>query len=400
MTWLDHYLNYSTVNESPCAYHLWSGLSLMAALTGRRVWTDENLYQVYPNLYVVLAGPPGVAKSTAMRVARDFVRTNNSNLPICASAISKESLVETMATEKLCQHQFNHENVVHKFSQMNVFGDELVSLLSCGGNPTGMIEFVTEMFDTSLYDESTKNKGKNKIFNPYLNILTCCTIETLKQLVANKVVSGGASRRFVFVVERKGSKPIARIHFTEDQLASKAFCAANWSRFQAQTGKFTWSDEADRFYSTWYDENFDRKQRATSPTLQHFLQTKPSYCMKVSMLLALADEQPLVHTMETFKTAVDLVTRVEDGASRLFDNDGINPMAAIIDDLEVFIFNQPEERLHIKKIYQAFFSQCRNNDTREIDAVIQQLVRMDKVKLEPAYEGQSIVNYVAKIKKP
>lgn len=400
MTWLDHYLNYTTGNESPRSYHLWSGLSLMAALTGRRVWTDHKIFTAYPNLYVVLAGPPGVAKSTAKDLALDFVNENIKKMPICAAAITKEALVELMAkVGGPCTQQYNYADKVIHSSQMNVFGDELISLITCGGNPTGMIDFLTHIFMCKDYRETTKNKGDNPIVNPFINILVCCTINTLKQLVNQKVVSGGASRRFVFIVERKNLEPHAFVEHTRDQEESRQIIAQTWPKFQARVGPFDWEDDARPFFKSWYDNNFYRVDKCTSESLQHFLKTKPVYVMKLSMLLALADDQPLIHTVENLHRAIEIVTSVEDGAQRLFDNDGINQMASIIDDLETFIENQTEERIHIKKIYAAFYKHCKNNNTAELDQVVAQLVRLGKVKLEPAYEGQSIVNYVAKVRK-
>lgn len=396
MTFLDHYLNYAAVNESPRSYHLWSGLSLISAIVGRRVFTDMELFSVYPQMYVVLAGPPGVAKSTAMDVAKDFVKLNCKQLAMAPAATTKEAVVQMMGKDDShCVQKFIIDGKPHKFSQLSIFADEIVSLLMCGGRPEVMVDFLTEIFSGKDYREATKNKGDYEIRNPYIGLLACCTIETLKQLVNQKVVSGGMSRRCVFVVERTNSHAVPRIKYTEDQLASREFCKNTWHKLQMLCGGFTWEEEALKFYDNWYVENFNRINKCQSAVLQHFLRTKPVYCIKLSMLLAVAAENPqLVHTVETFRRATEIVSSAEDGASRLFDNEGRNELASIGQEIEDWLKMQPPGPVLYKRIYTVFWKSCKDGNTAEIDRILEHLQRTGKVDISSTYQESVSVRYV------
>lgn len=406
MTFLENYLTWACVNESPTSYHVWSGLSLASHLVGRRIWTDMELFKVWPQMYVVLAGPPGVAKSTAMDVAKDIVKEHFRGIAIASDAITKEAVTQLMAltiekegAKARCIQKYQIDGRNETFSQLSVFSDELVSILTCGGNPTGMIDFMTELFSGKDYRETTKNKGDNEIKNPYLSILACCTVATLKQLVQSKVVSGGMSRRCIFVVEQKNERPVARIRRTSDQMVAKQRLLTLAERMRATSGQFCWTSEADEVYEAWYDENFYRAQNCSSEVLQHFLRTKPSYCIKVSMLLAVGQDPPqLVHTKETFERAVELVTGVETGASKLFDSQGRNELSAISADVETWLADQEQPVLRTK-IYVRFFRECKDGNTGEIDRILDHLARQGVVEVMSSYNGSSAAVYVKYLKK-
>src|SRR5690349_7851374 len=68
------YLVYTNESRSPEEYHRWVALSMIAGALRRKVHYQMGYFIFYPNLYVVLVGPPGrCKKSTAMRTGRDIL---------------------------------------------------------------------------------------------------------------------------------------------------------------------------------------------------------------------------------------------------------------------------------------------------------------------------------------
>ena len=55
--WLENYLKYTSAQESPDAFHLWTGLSVLAGALQRRVYFKQGYFRVFPNLYIVLCAP-------------------------------------------------------------------------------------------------------------------------------------------------------------------------------------------------------------------------------------------------------------------------------------------------------------------------------------------------------
>src|SRR6516162_4751804 len=74
--WLDDYL--ATVvsrSEAPARFHFWAGCSVIGGALRRHVYIDMETFQWYPNLYVLLVGPPGIVKkSTTINIGARLLR--------------------------------------------------------------------------------------------------------------------------------------------------------------------------------------------------------------------------------------------------------------------------------------------------------------------------------------
>ncbi len=70
---LKRYLEYVEHTESPKIMHVWSAISAASACMGRHVWLPFGIGDIYPNMYVLLSGPPGTRKSQAMKYSCSLV---------------------------------------------------------------------------------------------------------------------------------------------------------------------------------------------------------------------------------------------------------------------------------------------------------------------------------------
>ena len=59
--------------ETPPLMHAWALISAASACMTRRCWFNLGSIKVMPNQYVLLVGPPGVRKSTAISLVRDLL---------------------------------------------------------------------------------------------------------------------------------------------------------------------------------------------------------------------------------------------------------------------------------------------------------------------------------------
>lgn len=399
MSFLSHYTNFASVNESPDIYHTWAGLSLISHIVGHRIWTNMNMWTVKPNMYVCLVGPPGIAKSTAMNVAKDLLKSEHPKIFRAPASITKESIVKTMSEpDGDCIRAYSYNGKTIKFSQMSVFANEMVSLLGAGGNMVGMIDFMTDIWDQPEYREKTKNKGDHTIINPFLNILGCFTTDTARMLMQNKVITGGMSRRCIFAYGDKNKEPVPFIEYTDEQTASLHYLRQQSGRLLDITGPFDWDRDGKQFYIDWYKENFARAETENSDVLKHFLRSKAEYCIKVSMLLAISDENPSRHhSYASFSRAVDLVTSVETGACMLFDSSGRNELASISDDVFKYIVRKGKP-VNVQELRVAFFKEFKSGDPADLDKIIDHLCLAGKIQkatqLGPGGFGQTFVSII------
>ncbi len=89
---LANYLTFTRGNEAHELYHLWSGLVALSSIVSYRIWVPMGYFQVRANLYVILDGPPGDRKTTAMQQCKNLLKEVG-DIPFSADCQTKESLV-------------------------------------------------------------------------------------------------------------------------------------------------------------------------------------------------------------------------------------------------------------------------------------------------------------------
>lgn len=378
-SFLSDYAIVTNGNEIPKIFHTWAGFSCLSHLVGPRVWTTQGFYKVYANMYVVLVGSPGVKKTQALRFAQRIV-TKAAHVAQAPSSITKEAIIKLMGEkDSRCKGVYKYLDHAINFSQLAIFASEFINLLNAGGNPIGMIDFFTEVWDSvdTGYQDTTKNKGDYAIERPYISILACMTDATIKNLIAQKVVSAGMTRRCLFVTGKSSEVSVPFPEVTQAQIDALHRCVGHAHTLNQLCGEFQWTPEARREYEVWYHSNTMRRNKEPNEILQQFLQTKPELVIKLAMIHQLADHDPaLVINAESVTTAIKEITAVEMGGPALFEGTGRNPLSAVASEIERHIVQSPQP-ITQKSIYLRFH---KDATTQEIDMLLETLRRMDKIK--------------------
>lgn len=364
-------------NEIPRIFHAWAGLSCLSHLSGPKVWADQGMYKIYPHMYVVLTGPPGGSKSTAMRFAQKIV-SRFDHIAQAPASITKEMIIKTMGEpDSQCARAFKYLDKPVKYSQLSIFASEFINLINAGGNPNGMIDFFTDIWDRvdDGYKDATKNKGSFDIIRPYISILACMTDDTAKSLISQKIVSGGMTRRVIFVYGEEHTDAVPFPHVTEDQVAASLRCIKHGEHLKEVIGPFQWTPEAVRTYDSWYRTNHKRRHEEPDKILAQFLSTKREYVIKIAMLIKLAENPvKLILDTEALDHSIQLIDSVERGGSLLFEGSGRNPMSPVAMTIERALATA-EKPINIKQLYLLHRADAT---IPEIDMIMESLVRIDK----------------------
>lgn len=376
---LEDYAILTSGNEAPTKFHRWAALSTLSHAVGRKVWTDWGILgKIFPHLYLIFVGDPGIKKSTAMNISKQLV-LNLKDIPIAGESITRESMTQLMGNEtSRCSKVYKWEDKPVKYSQLSIFANEFVNLLNSGGNPIGMIDFFTDVWDQEVFRVETKNKGTDVILNPYVSILGCLTPETIRMLMAQKVISGGMTRRCIFVLGDKSSRPVAFPEVSPAQHAARARINTYLNQIKTLVGQFVWEANGREYFEHWYGENFDRKKNETDIVLARFLETKPELVIKVAMLVALGQDcTNLVINEENLTVAQMLLTESEMTGPYLFAGTGRNELSPIAVNI-LRILETDDHPLNKKRIYQLFHKDAQ---VREIDEILEHLLRTDQIKI-------------------
>lgn len=386
MNFLQAYHIYSSGNEAPDAFHAWAAYAVLSTCCGPNLWKDMGtIGNIQPNLYIMFVGPPGIKKSTAKDIARRLVgkiHTPKHPLPIAPASSSKEAFIKFMSEEKSpCQMSFAWQDKLRKYTKASIYSDEFVNLVQVGGDPLGWVQILTEIYNPQpTFDAATISRGSVNLPYPYITLLGCMTPELTRSLINENALSGGFSRRTIYIFANRNSKPVPEPIITPEQIEAEKLLIEHGRRIQSLTGRFEFSDAGKKLYNTWYAQNFEELENATSAAQQNFLQSKSVQVIKVAMLSRLALSDQLVLDEEEVQLAIALVTESQKHIDTIFSGVGRNPHAATMSGIQQFIklhCERPPHYVTRKKIYAAFLNHAQQKD---IDTLIEQMTAVEQVK--------------------
>lgn len=342
--WINAYMEYVKESESPDSYHLWCALSSLSAVAKRNVWLDQNLYLLYPNLYVALVGPPGrTAKSTALYLSKQLV-SQVPGLKFGPDSCTREQLITAMENSKL-----NNQ------CAMTIYSTEFSSLIG----PSGilMIQFLLDIYDCNYADPKqgwqyqTKHQGQNKLVNPFLSGLFCTTPSYLAESIPDNIVGHGFTSRMIFVHEDHERLINPRPKPMNLELATALI--EDLRHISHLSGPFRWKDDEAM---ACYDEEY-RKLYENIPEdhrLEGYHWRKKIHILKVAMLLSLAEDDSLVLGTREITTAVQFLHDLETQMSRVFSAVGKYDYAVEAERIGELIKAHPNG-ISSEEVYSRFY---------------------------------------------
>lgn len=385
MNFLEDYLIYSSGDEAPPEFHFWSGLSVLSACCGPNLWLDMGKYNLQPNLYVMLVGPPGIRKSTAKNVAQSII-AGIKNIPMVPSSITKEAFVKELSQEK-SRHKMVYQwmGKPRSYTKASIMSDEFVNLVSHGGDPLGYIQLLTEIYNpTPSFETTTISRGKTEMPYPYITLLGCITPELTSNLINQGALSGGFSRRTLYIYSNRNGKPVPRPKLTDNQVMAKDRLVQRGRMIQCLNGPFKFSDAGEEYYTDWYTENFYGLQDAPTTAIANFLQSKADQVLKVAMLRRVAEHDDLILDVPELEFARRKVDEAQTHINTVFAAAGRNPHAATIAGILSFVNQRTITHPHYvtaKKIIGHFIKDAPSN---VIDDILKSLVNSEPPQLHLA----------------
>lgn len=203
-SFFDLYFSYVGDTECPRIFHRWTAVSCVAALLGRNVWLPFGHSNIYPHLYVMLMGPPGTRKSTAIKIGEKLI-TSIGYDHFSADRTSKEALWLDMSNEmeKNAEAYLDGGEPI-EYLEMNtptelyIVADEFNDFMGIRNE-----EFqtaLTKMWDApNEYKTRAKSSGNASIYKPTVNVLGGNTPGGLSKGFGVEAINGGFFSRIIFV---------------------------------------------------------------------------------------------------------------------------------------------------------------------------------------------------------
>lgn len=329
-SWLDGLKEYAEETEAPRQFWLWAGISTLASALQRKTWLFFGQEKLYPNLYVLLVGPPACRKNAPISFSKRIL--GELNIPVAADSSSKRrftsALDKTGATE-----QFYYKGKPMPQCALSLTSSEFSSIFAV--NLKEMVEVLTDVYDSQdTWKYETEGKGQDKLYNVCVNALAATTPGWIMDNLPQSAIGGGFTSRFVMVYGDlvykrvtipwlKGIEDLGNLGVIEKQDKLWRALMSDLMHIHSDLiGPFEWDPEAFKIFDSWY-RRIDEKIRDTQDERLHpFVGRMHTMVLKVAMSLRVGYSDELIITPPEIKAAVGLLDEVLKTASDAFGGHG------------------------------------------------------------------------------
>lgn len=328
MTWLERLLSQHSELESPTNFWLWGGLAAISAVVRDNVWMDRQIYNLYPNIYVMFHAESGLKKGPPISMAKQLVR-GVGGTRIISGRSSIQGILKELGT---AQTQAGGK-VIAK-SCAFICSSELTSSIVEDKVAT---DILTDLYDRQYNIGEWRSLLKMEQFNlkdPTITMLTATNEAHSADFFGKKDIHGGYFARTFIISENKRNRansllvPLTNPPKYSDHIDYLKELAKLTGPFKPLalrepdnngcsiphkehvTGEINYFTEAGLIYQKWY-ENFietvlTQDIKDDTGTLNRFGDS----VLKVAMLLALSRSPELTIDPESMQLAIDYSERL------------------------------------------------------------------------------------------
>lgn len=365
---INTYMEYTSLLESPDVYHKWTALSIISACIGRKVWVDLGYFKVFPNMFIVLVGPPGKCRKGAALNAGINLLTNIPNVNLSADSTTRESLIQVL-DEINIDLEINGE--IQKHSSLTIVSKELSVFLGTGNHD--LLSFLTDLYDNpNIWTYKTKNKGTNAIKGVWLGMLAASTSTWLVGSIPLTAIGGGFTSRVLFIVaddvRHKEPYPI----LTQKELELRELLKTRLHEISMFKGRYILNDKALNAFTTWYNHN---NIKIDDSRFAGYSERKHIHLLKVATLLAVSQGNIGFIDETNIKTALEYLNEIEPKMIEAFGSAGRSMLATDIEELLKAI--KAAGKIERKQLLTITFREVHPND---FNLAIQSLIDMGLIK--------------------
>lgn len=310
---------------------------MLSAVLERKIWVWTKGSALYPNLYIILVGPPGVGKSAVLSQVERVLRTVP-DLHVAPSSVSSASLVDSLVLANRKIIRPGETPAFVQFHYLATVASELGVFLPVY-DPLFM-NSLTKFYDGEHYEERRRSSSVKhvRIEHPHLSIIGGTTPSYLNSFLPEGAWDQGFTSRTIFVYS--GESVFTEIFGDEDghnHLESLYLAIlADLKRISGLYGKMSWEPDAASAISEW-------NRRGLPPVpdhnkLQHYNTRRLAHVIKLCMVASVARNSDLRITLDDYQTALDWLMEVEGNIPDLFNSHGVAGDTAAIDDAWDFIY--------------------------------------------------------------
>lgn len=390
-SWIEGFVRLTDAKPSPPMFRRWAAVATIASALERKCWTISNHGVLYPNLYIILTGPPASGKTVARDAAYALLKTVD-GIRIAPTSVTSASIIDDV---KRAAKTFRYNNEVVLYHSLQVFSRELSHLI-----PEYEVRQMSNFIDfydcNDDFEESRRGREEqvSKIPNVQLNMLACTTPSYLGGFLPEAAWNEGFASRLLLIYQgvKIWKEPFdldddeddtkTAAHQLYDQtLYNQVVC--DLKQIATLTGKFRWAREVQQAYRDWSFAG--GPPTPEHPKLTYYNERRSATLMKLCAVVSASHSNNMVITLEDYQTALGLLLDAESVMGDIFKAMSGGASAGAIQSTWAFIWElyaKSGKRPISDELIYRFISERTTTPTHSVAKLVETMVKSGL--LEPA----------------
>lgn len=327
-SWIESFIAWTDNLESAPLFRKWTAITAIAAALEQKVWITTS-DRLYPNLYTILVGHPGVGKTRTIMSGRKFL----AELPefhIAPTSMKMASLVDALLSSKrtiICL-----PNPAIEFHSMAILVDEWTAFMHAFDDE--LVGGLTTFYDVTVpYEHHRRGKDiRIKIPRPQLSILAGSTPSNLLKFMPEFAWDQGFTSRVIMVYS--GDRYVGD-DFAQTKRELPEEMIYDLKVMYALQGEFKVAEEFRGLVNDW--RGTDERPRPSHPKLLHYNTRRRAHLYKLAMVASVVRGNSLDLRGDDFHTALSWLGEAELTMPLIFEEGASHIDARVMDEIADFI---------------------------------------------------------------
>ncbi len=309
MTWLDEIVLSHSELESPKSFWVWSALSAVSAVLKDNVWFNKQIYNLYPNIYVMLHADSGLKKGPPIAMANKLVNKVN-NTKIIKGRSSIQAILKDMGTA----HTEPGGKVISNHA-IFICSSELTSSIVADPIATTIL---TDLYDRHYNEGEWKQLLKIDTFtlkSPTVTMLAGSNDAHTNSFFERKDVQGGYFAR-TFIIYEHERQGINSLMFPLENVPNYDELSKYLKTLSTLRGPLQMELSTRTYFDEWYKSFIKDRDLQEAKDITGTLNRFDDSVLKVAMLISLARAPELIISQSAVEEAISQCERLVGNARR------------------------------------------------------------------------------------
>jgi len=321
-------------------------------------------------MYVVLVGPSGSRKGTAMGPGFSMLR--KLGIKMAAEAITREALIRELKT---CTNtQTSEDGLMFMHSSLTIFSQELTVFL--GYSNMQLMADLCDWFDCrDTWTYRTKSQGTDEITGVWVNLIGATTPDLIRTTLPRDAIGGGLTARMIMVYAARKKQTVTIPHLTPAEKELGLVLEADLEKINMLSGEFKVSQKFIDYWIEWYPEQ-DKIVPFNDTQFTGYIERRGMHALKLSMIVNASRTSDMIMTDYDLQRAIQMLSEVERDMENVFSGFGKSPTSDIL--VDVMKFCATAKMTTMSEIMNRFYHDA---DKRTMEGVIATLESMNFIRM-------------------